>query len=696
MKKKQTRLSVKISLMFALSTAFLLLTLTASTMYIVEQAIVKSLITATDDLATARAAELGRWVALFVNELRVDASQEEVLNADENSVKKAILSHASTKNEAVEYTMFTDTNGKSFNSKGLTANELDRAFYKEIIQNQKQLFVGNAVVSKTTGNPIIHIAVPAKNKAGQVYGVFTLALSIKDINQNIMNLHFGVSGTAFAVDGTGLVIAHKDPNVLMKDNIFVHTSTPMKGFSTLTDFMKSGKQGHAIVENPDDELLMVTAPVPSTPNWSLVLVTPMSEIHGVFRTLVPVLIGLSALILLVLVTLSVLISRNVVKSITIAGDSIKEIAEGDADLTLQIKHERRDEIGQLTNNFNYFITKLHGIVVNIKQSQTELTQIGGRLADSVAETASSIHQIMANIDSVGKQVQFQSGSVTETSTAVTEIARNIDSLERMIETQASGVTEASASIEQMVGNIGTVTKTIETMAHEFQELLHSTNAGVEKQTAVNKGIQLIASQSEILMEANVAIANIASQTNLLAMNAAIEAAHAGDTGKGFAVVADEIRRLSETSTSQSRTIGDELSKIRVSIDTVVSASNESEQTFSLMAQRIAAVDRLVTEISHAMSEQQEGSKQIFEALRSMNDITVQVRTGSNEMAVGNKSILDSVRTLQDTTSVIKTSMEEISIGAKEINTTASLLTTLSKETETTIQRVESVIGQFKV
>ena len=413
---------------------------------------------------------------------------------------------------------------------------------------------------------------------------------------------------------------------------------------------------------------------------------------GVTKIIVPVIIVLAVLLVLV----ATVFLRSLLKPLIGVKVTLEDISSGEADLTKRIEQKSNDEIGDVVNGFNKFAGKLQNIIGDVKTSKDELLVAGEDLSGATQDTASSITEIIANIESMTNQINAQNQSVSSTAGAVNEIASNIESLEKMIESQSAGVTQASAAVEEMIGNIISVNSSVEKMALSFDELRANSQTGITKQQNVNERIAQIESQSQMLQDANVAIASIAAQTNLLAMNAAIEAAHAGEAGKGFAVVADEIRKLSETSTAQSKTIGNQLNNIKDSINDVVSASSESSIAFEAVSRKLEETDALVIHIKSAMEEQNEGSKQITEALHSMNDSTIEVRNASAEMQEGNRMILEEVKQLQNATTQMTQSMEEMSVGARKINETGAALTEVASQMKGSINKIGEQVDQFKV
>ncbi|GMO46562.1 MAG: hypothetical protein Pg6C_08290 [Treponemataceae bacterium] len=366
------------------------------------------------------------------------------------------------------------------------------------------------------------------------------------------------------------------------------------------------------------------------------------------------------------------------------------------DLTRRIDVTSVDELGTIAGMVNEFCGSIASGMKEIKQGQDELSISGERLTDDAQGMSAAVGRVSGTITRTRDQASSQLKGVGESSEAIHQVTKNIEALIASIKIQADSMAQASSAIEEMVGNIASIGTVTEKMAEHFKTVGSAANEGIRIQQESSSRVQEIVAQSEALRAANRIIATISTQTNLLAMNAAIEAAHAGAAGQGFSVVADEIRKLAETAASESKKISAELKQIALTIDGIVKGAESSSTAFASVGGRVAETEKLVYEVNNAIKEQQEGARQVLESLKRMNAITAEVRAGSREMKSGNDAILNEIEALQYQSREISSNMENIMMEIDAINTGAEEVSEVAETTNAVINKIQGIVNEFQV
>ncbi|WP_252722268.1 methyl-accepting chemotaxis protein [Treponema medium] len=361
------------------------------------------------------------------------------------------------------------------------------------------------------------------------------------------------------------------------------------------------------------------------------------------------------------------IIRSFERRIALIQQIVRKLANGDYRQEM-LSAWTRDDIALLLLDFNKLLTFNKNFLKELNESVTVSTHTAEALSSNMKITSASAEKIGESVSFVRDHIQEQSSGVLEMQESLRQAIENIEDLDNSIETQSTSISQAVLVIERMVADIQSVTRTIE---NTFDSIKHLNTAADAGNTAVSNAhtiVKNISEQSEGLLEASNVIQHIASQTNLLAMNAAIEAAHAGDVGKGFAVVADEIRKLAEESSTQGKTITAVLKTLKEKIEALNSVAEETAVQFAEIMRQLSTVNSGSNTIMESVTKQNDGNTQVLEAVKEVNAITAQVKQSSVEIRSGNTEVGKEMARLVEISQNIDNTMNTVNEGTKQIKT----------------------------
>ncbi len=365
------------------------------------------------------------------------------------------------------------------------------------------------------------------------------------------------------------------------------------------------------------------------------------------------------------VILGLVVRRAIASQLVGIAESLRGIAAGDLDE--QITWRGRAEVARLGEASKELVAVLRDLVRQVDDKAGMLESSSGTLSSSMEETADAVDLISSAVEGIHGSVEGQAAGIEETSATISELSQAIESLNHLIERQSTTISESSSAVEQLVASIRAVDMSTERGAASVETLVRSSDGGRTKLGAVLQKTTTIAENSEKLAQANQLISDIAQRTNLLAMNAAIEAAHAGDAGRGFGVVAGEIRKLAELAGTQAASVERDLDEIRTAINGAVGMVKETHGEFEGIVDNIGTVNRVFREIGQSLKEQSTGGIQVLDALKQMQEITATVHTGSQQMREGNSQMVTAIADLNGATQEIRETVTRVNRDAREIS-----------------------------
>jgi methyl-accepting chemotaxis protein len=512
-------------------------------------------------------------------------------------------------------------------------------------------------VSNIAGEIMAAVGINIYGTDGRDLGVVSFDIRVSDLH-DILNADKRFSRQiTYLINKEGLFISHEDVSKVMNNSANFFTEYHLES-------MKSQFLSSPSVSGEAGGVFFYSAAIPET-TWGIVSVIPSELIFSEANNLLLQIVIVSFMILLIAGACAVLFTRRMltspIKEIDQAAASIAEM-----DFTVDIPHCREDEIGTIERALIKIRDSLRKAMDDLNAHVSTVTANSNRLKTAIVESSDALGTITGNMDAMKSETDTQMQSVDHTSQSILEIVKSIESLDQAIHTQAAHITESSAAIEEMVANIDAIRSVVARVTKTTDTLSKSSAAGHSMLVKLTEEINHIHEQSAALQNANKTIADMTGQTNILAMNAAIEAAHAGEAGRGFAVVAGEIRKLAELSGKESNAISEEIKKIERGMEQIAGVSHETVQSMDRIFTEIKAIDASFTQVNHAVEEQAAGGSQILIALKTILDMTGQVRDGAKTIRSQSGSIHEEMATLQRISQNVVSRAHEVKLASGSI------------------------------
>ncbi|MDR2517332.1 MAG: methyl-accepting chemotaxis protein [Spirochaetaceae bacterium] len=551
---------------------------------------------------------------------------------------------------------------------GSTADLHDRAYITRALAGSRA--ISDVLISRVINGPVVMYAAPITN--GDHAGARTIGALIgrKDgtnLSAICEQVTLGNTGYSFMVNQQGVFIAHPDGNFVFEQFNPITEAASNPQYRPLADAVSAALQnGQGTVEYTLNGKRMVAAHTTVGDfGWTLFVTIEYAELMaGTYR-------ARSLIILLVVgflaagILAALALARSITKPIKEIDRAAHSLAALDFDITL--KKNRRDELGDLQASLLIIRDNMQKKVTDMNNEMLDKQlNIANNLKEAILNSSQGLGVIINNMDAVKQKTGAQVSSVDQTSTTVGEIVQNINTLDGAVATQVLNISRSSESIEQMVQDTESVRAIVQNANQTTRKLGDSSEAGRKMLAQLTAELDRIAAQSVFLEEANKTLVNIAAQTNILAMNAAIEAAHAGETGKGFAVVAGEIRKLAADSDKESASISAEIKKMRVGIAAIQEASGQTVGAMTGMFTEITDMGASFETINRAVEAQTANGSRILSALATLKETTDLVKNGSSDIQQRSGLIQETVERLKSISNEVNDSVQNVEEATKGI------------------------------
>ncbi|MFC7687010.1 methyl-accepting chemotaxis protein [Ureibacillus sp. GCM10028918] len=607
---------------------------------------------AMQELAVSKAQSIEQWFNSQLSEMQVAAASDVMKTMDAERILPYI-NMLENRSDEFETMFVIDKEGTvlAHTLKGGIGADYSEQSYVPSVFGGKSVF-SEVLTSDETGNRVVIAATPIINDKGLIVGILAGAANLEELIGTYLTEDGESSNLITLIDGQGIIQEHPSKDL-------VGSKFEGANIGALSTFLEKSikKSGISTFNYQNEEYIITYTPINSV-GYGLSIYTPSNDVLSDSIALRDTTILMIIIAAVVIILVTFIIVRSITKPILVLSSKMERIATGDLTTTI-IKTKRRDEIGQLSNNFNLMIDNIKHLVSEIKKASDNVLSSSEELSASSDETVQATEQIAASIQTIASNTETQVSFTDNAKTVVANISNGISTIAANIQRTnelSSQAVDASGSGSEVIGSTINYMKTVE-----------------EKTNAASVTINGLGKKSSEINDIISVITEIANQTNLLALNAAIEAARAGDYGRGFAVVADEVRKLAEQSSKASGQISELIKDIQNEITLSIQAMSEGNSAvndgkelvmragseFENIAQAVDTVSIHMKEILDESRYIKNSSEKMVDEIEHISKISIEASRNTQEIASASEQQ--------------NSSMEEIAVSADNLATMAENL-----------------------